>query len=51
MHTVRAEDEAAAVVVSSERLTDDKEDWLDVPDNHTVTVTPDLQVRIEPINL
>jgi glutamine amidotransferase len=51
MHTVRDEDKAAAVVVSSERLTDDREDWLDVPDNHTVTVTPDLQVTVEPINL
>jgi len=47
MHTVRGEEQAAAVIVSSERLTDDKDDWLDVPDNHTVTVTPDLNVQVE----
>ena len=51
MHTVRAQEKAAAVIVSSERLTDDKDDWLDVPDNHTVTVTPDLNVHVEAINL
>jgi len=47
MHTVKREEQAAAVIVSSERLTDDKDDWLDVPDNHTVTVTPDLNVQVE----
>ena len=52
MHTVKSpEEEAAAVIVSSERLTDDHDDWLDVPDNHTVTVMPDLNVRVEAINL
>jgi predicted glutamine amidotransferase len=51
MHTVRAQEQAAAVIVSSERLTDDRDDWLDVPDNHTVTITPDLNVRVEAINL
>ena len=52
MHSVRSpEERAAAVIVASERLTDDPEDWLDVPDNHIVTVTPDLNVRVEPIEL
>lgn len=51
MHTVEAEERAAAVIVSSERLTDDATDWLDVPDNHTITVLPDLSVKIEEIKL
>lgn len=51
MHTVRQEERAAAVIISSERLTDDPTDWEDVPDNHTVTVLSDSSVRIEPINL
>jgi predicted glutamine amidotransferase len=51
MHPVDADEKAAAVIVSSERLTDDLSDWLDVPDNHTVTVMPDLSVRIERIHL
>jgi predicted glutamine amidotransferase len=52
MHSVRSpEERAAAVIVASERLTDDPDDWLDVPDNHIVTVTPDLNVRVEPIEL
>ena len=52
MHAVRGADEpAAAVIVASERLTDDPEDWLDVPDNHIVTVTPDFNVQVEAINL
>jgi predicted glutamine amidotransferase len=47
-----AEGEAAgAVIVSSERLTDDEADWPDVPDNHTITVLADQTVRIEPIGL
>ena len=51
MHTVEGEEQAAAVIVSSEKLTDYEEDWLDVPDNHTVTVLPDLSVKVEPIDL
>jgi predicted glutamine amidotransferase len=51
MHTVKPEQQATAVIVASERLTDDVDDWLDVPDNHTVTVSPDLNVRVEAIHL
>jgi predicted glutamine amidotransferase len=51
MHSVRQEQQAAAVIIASERLTDDPTDWEDVPDNHTVTVLADSSVRIEPINL
>ncbi|HEV2802950.1 MAG TPA: class II glutamine amidotransferase [Pyrinomonadaceae bacterium] len=51
MHTVKTQEQASAVIVASERLTDDQSDWLAVPDNHTVTVTSDLNVRIEAINL
>jgi ergothioneine biosynthesis protein EgtC len=51
MHSVASTQRAAAVIVASEKLTDDPTDWEDVPDNHTVTVLPDSSVRIEPINL
>lgn len=51
MHTVAEEERAAAVIIASERLTDDETDWLDVPDNHTVTVLPDSSVRMEQIDL
>ncbi|HEX8457516.1 MAG TPA: class II glutamine amidotransferase [Pyrinomonadaceae bacterium] len=52
MHTVKTpEEQASAVIIASERLTDDRDDWLAVPDNHTVTVTKDLRARIEAINL
>ncbi|HEY0546093.1 MAG TPA: class II glutamine amidotransferase [Pyrinomonadaceae bacterium] len=49
MHSVAQEEEAQSVIVSSERLTDDETDWADVPDNHTITVTPDFRVRLERI--
>ncbi|HVF49513.1 MAG TPA: class II glutamine amidotransferase [Pyrinomonadaceae bacterium] len=51
MHSVETSEQAAAVIVSSERLTDDRDDWLDVPDNSTITVSPDLSVRIDGIPL
>ena len=51
MHSVKEDQLAAAVIVASEKLTEDDADWEDVPDNHTVTVLPDSSVRIEPINL
>ena len=51
MHSVRSDQMAAAVIVASEKLTEDKSDWEEVPDNHTVTVLPDSSVRVEPINL
>lgn len=51
MRAVAAGQEAAAVIVASERLTDFPEDWTEVPDNHTVTVLPDLSVEVEQIHL
>ena len=51
MHAVATDERAAAVIISSERLTDDKADWLDVPDNHTVTLLADSTVTIEKIDL
>jgi glutamine amidotransferase len=45
------EGRAEAVIVSSERLTDDQADWPNVPDNHTITVLADLNVRLEPIEV
>lgn len=41
--------DAKAVIVSSERLTDDHADWPDVPDNHTITVFVDHTVKLERI--
>ncbi|MBV9209734.1 MAG: class II glutamine amidotransferase [Acidobacteria bacterium] len=49
MHSVAHDEEAKSVIVASERLTDDKEDWVDVPDNHTITVAEDLSVSLERI--
>lgn len=49
METVGENERADAVIVSSERLTADATDYPDVPDNHTVTVLPDLTVEIERI--
>jgi glutamine amidotransferase len=51
MHSVKQGEKAAAVIIASERLTDDPTDWEDVPDNHTIMVLPDSGVQIEPINL
>ena len=51
MHSVKQGEKAAAVIVASERLTDDPTDWEDVPDNHTITVLPESGVQLEPINL
>jgi predicted glutamine amidotransferase len=38
-----------AVLVVSEKLTETK-DWKEIPPNHFVVVSPDLQVRFHPIN-
>lgn len=51
MHCVADDVRAAAVIVASERLTDDASDWLDVPDNHTIIVRADSRVVLEEINL
>ncbi|HVF86984.1 MAG TPA: class II glutamine amidotransferase [Pyrinomonadaceae bacterium] len=51
MHPVSESEQAAAVIISSERLTDEESDWPDVPDNHTVTVLHDLSVKVEELNV
>lgn len=51
MHSVTDDAQAQAVIVASERLTDDPADWIDVPDNHTITVFPDLRVSLDKIGL
>lgn len=51
MHSVAQDQAASSVIVASEMLTDDPDDWLDVPDNHTITVLPDFSVELEPIHL
>lgn len=49
MHAVNEGEAARAVIVSSERLTADADDYPNVPDNHTITVTPDSTIKLEPI--
>jgi glutamine amidotransferase len=49
IHSVPPNQKASAVVVASEKLTDERSEWYDVPDNHTVTVFPDLTVKLETI--
>ncbi len=39
-----------AVLVVSEKLTDNVHDWKEVPRNHFVIVTPDLEVKTQTIN-
>jgi len=51
MHSVTDDAQAQAVIVASERLTDDPADWIDVPDNYTITVFPDLRVSLDKIGL
>lgn len=38
-----------AVIITSEPLTDVREDWEMVPRNHLVTVSPELHVRMRPV--
>jgi predicted glutamine amidotransferase len=42
--------EAEYVIVSSEALTDNAEDFPDMPENHTITVYEDLSLELEAIN-
>lgn len=51
IHSVLPGKKASAVIVASEKLTNESSDWYDVPDNHTVTVFPDLTVKLEKIEL
>ena len=38
-----------AIIVTSEPLTELREDWQKVPKNHAVVVTPELNVRLSPV--
>ena len=38
--------DAGAVIIASEPLTDDRDDWRPVPRNHIVTVSPQLRVAL-----
>ena len=51
MSAVGPDEEASAVIVASERLTDYDEDWVRAPDNHTVTVLQDGSVKVDRIRL
>lgn len=43
------EERDQAVLVVSEKLTDEKKDWKEVPKNHFVIVDQNLDVRVKPI--
>ena len=49
MHAVADTAIARAVIVSSERLTADADDYPHVPDNHTITVMRDSTIKLESI--
>ncbi len=49
VETVADSERAKAVIISSEKLTDDGSDFPDVPHNHTVTVREDLTIELEAI--
>jgi predicted glutamine amidotransferase len=51
MYAVAREEKASVVVVSSEVLTDDADDFPDVPNNHVAVVNKDLSVEITPIDV
>ena len=38
------------MIISSEILTENTEDYPDVPENHTITVKEDLSFELEEIN-
>jgi len=40
-----------AMIVASEPLTRRHEDWVEIPENHTITISPDNTVAVEPILL
>ncbi len=46
---VQADQPEQAVIITSEPLTDVKEDWVAVQKNHMVLITPELNVRLLPI--
>ena len=46
---VQAEPGERAVIVTSEPLTELREDWQKIPKNHAVVVLPELDVRLSPV--
>ena len=46
---VRAEPGERAVIITSEPLTELREDWQKVPRNHAVVVTQGLEVELSPL--
>lgn len=46
---IPANGQVEAVIVASEPLTEERDDWTLVPVNHIVEVSPDFQVRIRPL--
>ena len=40
-----------AVIIASERLTEQTSDWVRVAPNHVLTVTPELEVSVELIDV
>ena len=49
-HFTASEKTPKVVLVASEPLTVDHHDWHAVPINHMLTITPDMDIRIVPIN-
>ncbi|MDH3475199.1 MAG: class II glutamine amidotransferase [Rhodospirillales bacterium] len=45
-----AQRRVGAVIVASEPLTEERSDWTSIPENHLVMVTPELHVKVEPID-
>jgi len=44
-----ANSQVEAVIVASEPLTDEREDWTLVPANHMVVVSPEFEVQMQPL--
>ena len=50
MHFEHKDDEEKSVLISSEVLTDNRELWTEVPENHFIMVEEDLKVRLKPLD-
>lgn len=46
---VQSDNQGHAILVASEKLTEAREDWQEVPRNHLIAVTEDLRVPLLPI--
>lgn len=47
---VKDGEETKAVLIVSEKLSDNKEDWTPIPSNHFVAVTTKLEVKLSPMS-